>query len=204
MVDLSESMMSIAKERMDDSCRIKPNTLIADATALPFPDASFDRYICNMTVHYAPDADAFLREAARVLAPNGVAGFTVWGHEHQSPAFTILPSIKKQLGLMDPSTAPARSSFHMGEDDAALRQRVLAAGFGTCVLWHAHAVVEAISAEAYAETMIKGSHSTNQELLTWPEEKQMAFRLEVVNAANDLLQRGEPLCLDVCYCIARK
>lgn len=204
IVDLSESMMDIAKSRLE-GCALQPNTVTADATALPFPDASFDRYISNMTVHYAPDADAFLREASRVLAPGGLAGFTVWGHESLSPAFTTLPSIKKKLGLVkepSPDAAPPRSNFHMGEDDEALRQRVLAAGFSNCVVWHSRSVIEACSAESFAETMIEGANSTKQEVLGWPEDKQVQFREEVVAAANALLRRGEPLTLDVCYCIA--
>jgi ubiquinone/menaquinone biosynthesis C-methylase UbiE len=206
MVYLSECLMEIAHKRLE-SCSLKPTTLVADATSLPFPDASFDRYVSNMTVHYAPDADAFLREAVRVLSPGGLAGFTVWGHEDRSPAFTLLPSIKKKLGLVKDSAAgtpPSRSSYHMGEDDEALRQRVLAAGFSSCVVWHASSVIEATSAELFVETMIEGSNSTKQEYMGWSEEVRTQFRSEVLNAANAILERGEPVALDVCYCIAQK
>ena len=95
MVDLSESMMEIARQRIANCALKPPTTVIGDATSLPFSDSSFDRYICNMTIHYAPDADVFLREAVRVLAPGGMAGFTMWGREEFSPAFTLLPSLKK-------------------------------------------------------------------------------------------------------------
>ena len=214
MVDLSQSMMDIAQQRLA-TCNVtlQPATLVADATSLPFPDASFDRYISNMTVHYAPDADAFLREAARILASGGLAGFSVWGQEHLSSAFTLLPRIKISLGLTPSSTStstststppPPRSSYHMGEDDEALRQQVLLAGFSSCVIWHAVSVVEATTAEQFADTMIEGSNSTKQEYLGWPEETQQRFREEVLRCATDILDRGEPLCLDVCYCIARK
>jgi SAM-dependent methyltransferase len=203
MIDLSESMMTIARKRLE-SCGLTPNMLVADATSLPFPDASFDRYVSNMTVHYAPDADAFLCEAARIVAPGGVAGFTVWGHEESSSAFTLLPRLKKQLDLVDDSAAPARSSYHMGEDDSALRQRVLAAGFRSCVVWHAQTVVEAACAETFAETMIDGSYSTKQEYLGWTKEMQERFRSQVVSTATDILERGDPLTLDVCYCIAQR
>mmetsp|Transcript_17058 Transcript_17058/g.28484 ORF Transcript_17058/g.28484 Transcript_17058/m.28484 type:complete len:289 (+) Transcript_17058:29-895(+) len=206
IVDLSESMMDIAKSRLGGSA-LQPTTVTADATALPFPDASFDRYICNMTVHYAPNADAFLQEASRVLAPGGLAGFTVWGREEFSPAFTTLPSVKKKLGLVKepaPDAAPSRSNFHMGEDDDALRQRVLAAGFSSCVIWHSPSVLEATSAEGYADTMIEGANSTKQEVLGWSEDMQATFRAEVVDAAAARLERGEPMALDVCYCVAQK
>ena len=46
-----------------------------DATAMPFPDASFDAVICLTMLHHLPDAaaqDRLLAEAARVLRPGGV------------------------------------------------------------------------------------------------------------------------------------
>jgi ubiquinone/menaquinone biosynthesis C-methylase UbiE len=210
IVDLSESMMEIAIQRMErEGPRLMPSTLIADATSLPYSAASFDRYISNMTLHYAPDGDAFLAEAARILTDGGLAGFTVWGHEELSSAFTLLPDVKKKLNLMkavdDSDGAPvSRSSYHMGENDEVLRQRVIAAGFRTCVIWHASAVIEALSAENFAQTMIDGANSTKQEYLGWSHETQTLFRSEVVSAASIILERGDPLSLDVCYCVATK
>ena len=43
----------------------------AEAAALPFADASFDLVTCRIAPHHFADLDGFLREAARVLAPDG-------------------------------------------------------------------------------------------------------------------------------------
>jgi SAM-dependent methyltransferase len=203
IVDLSKSMMDIAKSRMQG---MSVFTHVGDCTALPYREASFDRYVSNMTVHYAPDNDAFLREASRVLAPGGLAGFTVWGREALSDAMTILPMVKKEMGLTKDSSSspPSRSTYHMGEDDEALRQRVMDAGFSSCVVWHSLTVIEASSAESFATTLIDGSYSTTQEVLTWTPEVQEQFRREVIRVASDKIARGEPLGLDVCYCVAVK
>ena len=203
MVDLSDSMMEIALNRFE-SCAFSPTTLVGDATSLPYPDASFDRYVCNMTIHYAPDADAFMREAARVLDKGGLAAFTVWGREEQSSGFTLVPSVKKRLGLVKEGATASRSNFHMGEDDNALIARVRDAGFSSCVVWHAPSVIEATSAEMFAETMLEGANSTKQEILSWDADVQTRFRKEVLEAAAAILDRGEPLMLDVCYVVARK
>lgn len=40
--------------------------------SLPFASAIFDAVICGLAVGHAPDLDAWMREAARVLAPRGV------------------------------------------------------------------------------------------------------------------------------------
>ena len=92
----------------------------------------------------------------------------------------------------------------MGEDDNALKQRVRDAGFKSCVVWHALSVVEATSAELFVDTMTEGANSTKQEILGWEQEIQTRFRNELVNDANAILERGEPLGLDVCYVIALK
>lgn len=205
MVDLAEGMMQTARGRMtvfEDAMSLR--TWTGDATSLDIPDGSIDRYISNMTVHYVPDADAWLRESARVLARGGIAGFTMWGRKSLSSALEILPIIKRRMGLV-PAEGPGDfNGYHMGENDATLRARMKAAGFTTCTVWHAPSVFEALSAEAFAETMIDGSNSTKNEVLTWPEETQKAFRAEVLAAAEEILARGEPIILDVCYAVATK
>jgi ubiquinone/menaquinone biosynthesis C-methylase UbiE len=213
MVDLSESMTELARTRMaklSGTCMdIELELKVADATSLGslYADGSFDRYICNMTLHYAPDGDALLREAARLLARGGIAGFTVWGHEAESEAFTLLPRVKVDLGLAPvptPGNPQPRSNFHMGEDDDAMRARVLAAGFEHCVVWHALSVVEAVSATAFVHRMTEGAYSTKQELEQWTDSQRTAFLGRVWEEAQTRLQAGKPLGLDVCYIIATK
>jgi SAM-dependent methyltransferase len=48
-----------------------------DATALPFPDDSFDRVIAAEVLEHIPADQAALHELARVLRPGGVAAVTV-------------------------------------------------------------------------------------------------------------------------------
>lgn len=45
---------------------------VGDFADLPYPDGSFDVVWSMEAVYYAPDADAVLREVARVLRPGGV------------------------------------------------------------------------------------------------------------------------------------
>ncbi len=45
---------------------------LADAEALPYPDASFDIVVARIAPHHFADPEAFVREAARVLVNNGL------------------------------------------------------------------------------------------------------------------------------------
>ena len=68
-VDLSESMVEIARER----CADKPwvDFQIADAVSLPFKDGGFDACVSVQTLEFVADVDAALREIHRVLKPGG-------------------------------------------------------------------------------------------------------------------------------------
>src|SRR3546814_587993 len=51
----------------------------ADAEALPFPTASFDRVTCRFGLMFVSDVPAALAEVRRVLKPGGRAGFLATG-----------------------------------------------------------------------------------------------------------------------------
>jgi SAM-dependent methyltransferase len=55
-------------------------TAVGDASALPFPDGSFDAAVLVQVIEYVPDAVGALREIARVLRPGGrvLVGDTDW------------------------------------------------------------------------------------------------------------------------------
>ncbi len=81
--DLNVGMLEIArtKFRPDEPVTFQP----ADATALPFGDASFDAVICQFGAMFFPDKDKSYQEAHRVLVPGGRYYFSVWDAHQYNP-----------------------------------------------------------------------------------------------------------------------
>jgi len=76
--DVIPAMVEIAAENAARRGITSMHFQEADAGALPFPDASFDRVTCRFGVMYFPDVPRALREVLRVLRPGGRATFAVW------------------------------------------------------------------------------------------------------------------------------
>ena len=68
-IDVSPDMIEVAKAIPADGAPI--DWRAGDATALPYPDGSFDVVLCQMTLMFLQDRSAAVREMHRVLAPGG-------------------------------------------------------------------------------------------------------------------------------------
>jgi SAM-dependent methyltransferase len=73
-LDLSIGMVAEARDVGE--------ALVADAQALPVPDASLDGLIAAHMLYHVPDIDAAVREFARVIHPEGCALIVLNGRDH--------------------------------------------------------------------------------------------------------------------------
>ena len=75
--DPVEKLLNRAKERgLFEGLEI--DYRLAGAEALPFPDASFDVALSTFGMIFSDDAEGSVREAARVLRPQGCLALTSW------------------------------------------------------------------------------------------------------------------------------
>jgi len=70
-IDLSYSMIDLARENAARSGVKNLRFAIGDAKRIPFPDDTFDLVICHQFLHQLSDPAAALREIIRVAKPNG-------------------------------------------------------------------------------------------------------------------------------------
>jgi ubiquinone/menaquinone biosynthesis C-methylase UbiE len=71
VTDLTAKMLETARNHLTESGVQNAHFVLADAEELPFLKNSFDIVTCRIAPHHFPYPDAFIREVARVLRPNG-------------------------------------------------------------------------------------------------------------------------------------
>ncbi|MFK0273541.1 class I SAM-dependent methyltransferase [Ensifer sp. NPDC090286] len=69
----------------------------ADACALPFSDASFDRALALLVLHFVPEAGKAIAEMRRVTRPGGVVAAAVWDHFGGMPGMRMVLDVAAML-----------------------------------------------------------------------------------------------------------
>jgi ubiquinone/menaquinone biosynthesis C-methylase UbiE len=98
--DLNPDMFEFAKAKF----RTGENVVWqqADASALPFPDRSFDAIVCQFGYMFVPDKPVAMREANRVLKPGATFLFNVWDSFEANPFAEIAHSTIASFFDRDP------------------------------------------------------------------------------------------------------
>ncbi len=121
-IDLNPAMLAMAH---DDGPPIEWRE--ANATALPFADATFDLVCCHQGLQFFPDRSAALREMRRVLVPGGRLALGVWRRlEHQPFYAALTDALERHVSAQ--AAASLRAAFTLGEAQE-LRALIADAGF---------------------------------------------------------------------------
>lgn len=97
-VDISDVYVEYASERNVDP---RISFKVADATALPFEDDSFDRAVCQLVLQFLPDPVPAVHEMKRVVRPGGLIAACVWDSFGAQPPMRMMWDVAVGLGLVE-------------------------------------------------------------------------------------------------------
>jgi ubiquinone/menaquinone biosynthesis C-methylase UbiE len=111
-VDLSEAMLRFARNRVPLVEFVR-----GDAMALPFEDSSFTAYTAAFVLLHLGTPERAAAEAARVLAPGGMAAFTVWDVPARGRWLGVLLDAVVAAGAEPPADVPLGPPLFRFADD---------------------------------------------------------------------------------------
>lgn len=100
-LDASEALIAIARERVPQG-----DFRVGDLEALPYDGPAFDALIACLSVQYAADPVAALRELKRVCAPGGRLAIATWGLPDQCEQRVIFLAVRDALPSPPPGGGP--------------------------------------------------------------------------------------------------
>lgn len=118
--DLSDNMVSKTQSRLLENVDV----ILGNNEELPYSDEICDRYIANLSLHLVNDPAKMLKESIRLLKPNGIAAFTVWGKAEENNMFTIMGRGSANAGIVP----QGRSPFHLN-NNLELNNLLIQAGY---------------------------------------------------------------------------
>jgi ubiquinone/menaquinone biosynthesis C-methylase UbiE len=122
--DLNAPMLDIAATKFRPGETVEFRT--ADATALPFADASFDAIVCQFGVMFFPDKEKSYREVFRVLAEGGHYVFSIWDSHRHNPIGRIA---HEAIGSFFPTDPPQFQSVPFAYRFEPIKESLIDAGF---------------------------------------------------------------------------
>ena len=104
-LDLSEGMLSIARQKAEGLGLSNIEFQAKDVTVLHFEDASFDAVISRFCLMFLPDIPGAVNEIARVLKAGGYFSAAVWSSADKNPFIRIPVEVIKRFTEV-PTPAP--------------------------------------------------------------------------------------------------
>jgi len=138
LCDINPDMLDIARNKAINNNLLGLEYVIADAELLPFADNSFDYYTIVFGIRNVPKIDIALKEAFRVLKPNGKflclefskVEYSCLKQLYDSYSFNIIPKIGKIVAGDESAYQYLVESINLFPDQDSFAMMLKDVGFG--------------------------------------------------------------------------
>jgi ubiquinone/menaquinone biosynthesis C-methylase UbiE len=201
-VDLSETMIGIARKRAAEQGMGNVEFARMDAERLDFPDNCFDAVLCALGLMLFPQPEVALSEMLRVLKKGGTAALSVFG---RGSKVALRAFMEPFIPHMPPPPQRGPSTFGFGRNEA-LREALEQAGFSDVkVEERAHVLEFETAEEVWNIPLSLGRLAQMQSRL--PAEARQELKRQVLHIATEkyLSARGGfELPFGITYAVAHK
>ncbi len=178
ITDISEEMLEIAREKAKAKKITNIETVLCDASELPFEDSSFDAVSCRFGFMFFPDMQVAANEIWRVLKPGGRFTTTVWNFPEKN--FWVTAIMGTIMRLMEipapPSDVPGM--FRCCKP-GRMRDILEKGGFRNIEEKEIHSTLKAKSVDEYWEMMTEIGASVATALSQANEAMRLKIKEEV-------------------------
>ena len=161
--DIAEEMIDIANKTIqndviisrlkntDNSDKYNINISVANGEDLKnYKSNTFDRYLSSLSLMLTMNASNMINESFRVLKPNGISAWSIWGNPRDGTFFytfdPIFKAINKELDIVE---SEERSNYHLADDFENTLNMFKCAGFSRIYHWNMNVAIPLLSLEQW-------------------------------------------------------
>ena len=135
-------LLSTFLKNADNSDKYKIDISVQNGEDLKkYKDETFDRYLASLCLMLTGNASNMICESYRILKPNGISAWSIWGDKNKGLVFEslgpILKPIKKELGVeVETSGYAGRSNYYLADDMENTVKLFKSVGYKTVFYWN--------------------------------------------------------------------
>ena len=188
--DLSEEMLSIARNYADEHDINNIEFKVADVSNLPFRDNFFDKISCRMGFMFFPDMQLAANEMYRVSKAGGKIAISVWAAAENNDWSTTMTKVLSNHIKVEKSSADAPGMFRCAKP-GLMKKLFEKAGFKNVKEETISGKIDFGTAENYWLNRTEMSESTISALNKIDETTRKKIKDELIEECNRKLTNGK-------------